>query len=1004
MKLPKGNITKTIPGGPESLKNILNELQEQSFSGYLQINYTKEGADSKGQILLEEGSPILSDYEHQETTYSGSGAIKHLIKDSIKEDSSIEVHSDIEDIGLMVTLFSKARIDPDDLNIEKNLEEILEEEAREKEETARKAQEEARKAEITEQINSWKIDGYSIVDIEGFDEKPLEEIEPVFKEYKKAIRKLHEAEQRLGELDIHGFDNEVASIQSKLKDPILITDLDKELADLESAIQDREVRVTELKKQIEKWREDGYEVAKLESTIEEDFAKAWDEFTTFMDNISTLKELKGKLSDLETKGFNTQKDTILEKLKDPDKIPEIEADLAALGQAIEEEKAKKAQLRQMMEDWSSQGYVITNLENTLSEKNFQDAEPAFIDYEKNLHNLKKVAEKLKALEMEELSQEIEGLSANLNDPDNLTEVTEQVNALEAKAVEINAKKAEFRTKMEDYKNNGLNTTSLEGVITGRLDVIENSFKGFKNKLVKLQEFGEKLGNLNTIGFEAEVETIQAKLKDVEVLEETSDQFAELETKIAEVEQKRNEIRSQIDEWKEQGFIVDKVEGIIDGNIESLWDAFTTLTDDIQSLKDLKSKLKKLDTKNFKAEADAIAAKLNNPDLKAEIEQDISGLAESIKADKARRAEINENLEAWTNEGYIITRIESFLEGNLSELETEFSRLQQDISNLKALEEKFNGFDLKGFKEEADPIRSRIKDPDAVADLQQVLTELEDKIEQAKILREVIRTKLEAWRNEEFIVTDLENVIDGKLATAQKVADDLEAKIETLKNLASKFNSLDTIWFKEDANSIESKLKDPTAIEAIEQELPGLEDKIAQDQSQRAGFQAKLNEWKSMGLKVGPLEEALSQDLKTIETEFGSFESDLKKLLALQEKIGVISGTPTIQAEAGAPKKDKSVEWEEEPDKPAEAPDKKKEAAKPPKKKKKPLPKESEAVQEGGDLAKCGSCGELVPADLTKCPKCGVSFGGEIFECPICKAMVSADEPKCTNCGAEFEVD
>ncbi|MCK5561077.1 MAG: hypothetical protein KAJ51_10805, partial [Thermoplasmata archaeon] len=403
MKLPKGNITKTVQGGPGSLKDIVNELREQSFSGYLQINLVKEGADAKGQILLQDGSPILSDYDDQQTTLSGPGAIKHLIKDSIKEDCTIEVHSDIEDIGLMVTLFSKAKIDPEDLDIERSLGEIQEEEAREKEEAERKAQEVARKTEITEQLNAWKSDGYSIVDIEGFDEKTLEDIEPIFKELKKGIKKLQELEQRLGELNTQGFDNEVSSIQSKLKDPILTPDIEKELDELESAIQDREVRATELKKQIDKWREEGYEVAKLESAIEEDFSKAWDEFTTFMDNVSTIKELKGKLNSMETKGFKEQTDSILEKLKDPAKISEIEADLAALEKAIEEEKAKKDQLRQMMEDWKTQGYVVEKLENILGEKSFKDAEPSFIDYEKNLINLKKLGENLKALEMEELA-------------------------------------------------------------------------------------------------------------------------------------------------------------------------------------------------------------------------------------------------------------------------------------------------------------------------------------------------------------------------------------------------------------------------------------------------------------------------------------------------------------------------------------------------------------------------------------------------------------------------
>jgi chromosome segregation ATPase len=996
LKLPKGTIKRTINGGPEALKDVYTELQGEAFSGYLQINLNKDGADSKGQIVLQEGAPVLSDYEHQTDTYSGSSAIKHVIGDSIKEDCNIEVHSDIEDIGLMITLFSKAKINPEDFDIDRQLEEIIEEEQKAKEEAERKAKEDTRKTEIKEQIDAWKGEGYTLIEIDDFDTKPLDEIEPVFSEYQNAIGKLRDLTSRLDGLDTKGFENETESIRTKLKDPILISDAEKELTDVESAIQDRDVRINELKKQIEKWREEGYLVDKLEQSIEEDFAKAWDEFTTFMDNVSSLKELTNKLNELKTKGFKDQVNVIKEKLRDPDKISEIESDISTLGKDIEDEKAKKEQLKNMLEDWKGQGYMVENLETVWNEKMFKDAEPAFIDFEKNLISLKKLADKLKSFEMEELAEQIDQISGALNDPDRLEDYTAEVAEIETKAGKINARKAELSVKMEEYKGNGYNVAKLEEVISGRLDTIESAFKKFENKLGQLQELSEKLGGMKTEGFEADVEAIQSKLKDIQAIEEINGLMTGLEEKIAEVENKRTEIRNKINEWKEEGFIVDKIESMIEGNIDSLWDAFAGLTDDIQALKDFKSKLGGLDTRNYKGEADAIAAKLTNPDLKAEVEQELGVLTDKIKADKKRRAELQETIDAWTNEGYVITRLEPFLTGNLTDLENTFGKLEQDINKLKGLEEKFNAFDVKGFKEEAGAIRSKIKDPDAVEELEGSIKELADKIEQAKILREVLKTKLDAWKNEEFIVTELEDVINGNLDTAQKVANDLETKVEALKSFAGKLAGLDTTWFKDDAGAIEGKLKDPALIGEIETGMNELDEKIQQDQSRRAKFKAKLNEWDGMGLKIGPLAEAMKEHISTIETKFKEFETDLNKLLALQEKIGIPGGAPKGK---GKPKKDEPVEdWSDGDEKKKEAPDQK--AAK----KKKKGAEKTEKSADGKDLAKCGSCGELVPSDLPKCPKCGVSFGGEIFECPICKAMVSADEPKCSNCGAEFELE
>jgi chromosome segregation ATPase len=648
----------------------------------------------------------------------------------------------------------------------------------------------------------------------------------------------------------------------------------------------------------------------------------------------------------------------------------------------------------MMDEWKEQGYVVDRLQQVHSENMFKEAEPAFIDYEKNLINLKKLVDKLKSYEIEELANEINTLHSSMNDPDKLEEYKERVSEIETKISEIKTKKSDYSNKMKEYKKSGYNVSSLEEVISGRLDVIESAFDDFENKIGQLDELGYKLKGMKTDGFEAEVKEIQGKLKDVDEIQEITKLIGELEEKIAEVEKKRNGIREKVNAWKEEGFVVDKIEKIIEGNIEKLWDMFATLTDDIQALKEFRSKLSRLDTRNYEKEADSISSKLNNPDLTNQIEKELNSLDEKIKADKERRAELKEIMDGWSGEGYLISRIEPVLEGPLGDLEKAFTKLEKDINSLKGFEEKFNTFDTKGFEGEAEDIRSKIKNPDLVDELKASIKELEDNIEQARLMREAIQAKLETWKKDEFIVTDLEKVIDGNLETAQQVADDLESKIELLKGFASTLNDFDTTWFKDDATTIESKLKDPTLIEEIKNSLANLEEKIKKDLEQRSQFRKKLEEWDNMGLKIGPLAEAMKDQLSVIENIFGDFETDLTKLLELQEKIGV----PT--ASKGSKSKSKKKEEEVEDWGEVSNDDK----TPPAKKRKKGMEKSDKTNKDGKELAKCGSCGELVPADLPKCPKCGVSFGGEIFECPICKAMVSADEPKCSNCGAEFELE
>ena len=55
----------------------------------------------------------------------------------------------------------------------------------------------------------------------------------------------------------------------------------------------------------------------------------------------------------------------------------------------------------------------------------------------------------------------------------------------------------------------------------------------------------------------------------------------------------------------------------------------------------------------------------------------------------------------------------------------------------------------------------------------------------------------------------------------------------------------------------------------------------------------------------------------------------------------------------------------------------------------------------GKLVECGECGEYIPEDSVKCPKCGVEFEKDMAKCSNCKAWIPVDVKQCPECGVEF---
>ncbi len=70
--------------------------------------------------------------------------------------------------------------------------------------------------------------------------------------------------------------------------------------------------------------------------------------------------------------------------------------------------------------------------------------------------------------------------------------------------------------------------------------------------------------------------------------------------------------------------------------------------------------------------------------------------------------------------------------------------------------------------------------------------------------------------------------------------------------------------------------------------------------------------------------------------------------------------------------------------------------------------EEDSNDDAEDMAICGGCKALIPADSTSCPECNVSFTGisedELGECGSCGSLVAIDSKSCSQCGVYFVLD
>ena len=100
LRIPEGIIVRTAKGGPDSLKSILADLKQYSFTGYLKVSLEKAFMSSTGYIVVEQGTPVMAIYEFEKSKprelrriYTGEKSLRFILEDSQDKTSDIELHS-----------------------------------------------------------------------------------------------------------------------------------------------------------------------------------------------------------------------------------------------------------------------------------------------------------------------------------------------------------------------------------------------------------------------------------------------------------------------------------------------------------------------------------------------------------------------------------------------------------------------------------------------------------------------------------------------------------------------------------------------------------------------------------------------------------------------------------------------------------------------------------------------------------------------------------------------
>jgi len=259
LRIPEGIVVRTAKGGSDSLKGILADLKQYSFTGYVRVTLQKEIMSSIGYLVVEQGAPMMAVYEFEKSKprelkriYTGEKSLRFILEDSQDRSSNIELHSRVP-IEEFERRFPDARIDEGPVQAKAPVVEagkMVDGEA-EEEETADSQR---------EIVELWRRKGFKVDTLEEALKKGPAALERELTQFEQDAQRLKQFEIILNNFPILGHEQELEEIRSKLDDRGKVAEIESDIEFLQEKIkrkiQKRKTVEESIKQEMEKKKRD----------------------------------------------------------------------------------------------------------------------------------------------------------------------------------------------------------------------------------------------------------------------------------------------------------------------------------------------------------------------------------------------------------------------------------------------------------------------------------------------------------------------------------------------------------------------------------------------------------------------------------------------------------------------------------------------------------------------------------------------------------------------------
>lgn len=760
---------------------------------------------------------------------------------------------------------------------------------------------------LLRRMEEWRSAGYQVGRLEEALRGSPAKAKTVFDQYERAVENARILRNELKILDLTGFDADATDLRQMLKDVDRTEEAEEALAHLKARIERKKQGTV-----LVLGKEGGLTV----------LARPAQALPVQDDEPAGERPSQGMAATPEgiamEAGGSAEQETAIpgRDVEGPERLPSQEV-RGAVGPAGE---GKRKEFREALEKWKEEGYEVVFLEKELG-GDLESARRSFLLFRVQLQRLRELAGELASLDHPALAGRCAALAAMLKDVTNIPQLEKGLSELRAEAARLKEaergrkeeerqRRAQLTEKLFWWSSHGMMVDRLEAAISSKdLAAAENEMAQFEPRAQRLLKLKEEMAALDASDFTEEAAALDAKLNDVDLLDEAGAELAAFKEHLAlhsRDAKARRHLRERLELWGKGGFRVEPLEKLLEHERDQavLDEEFDRFGMAVEALKALTERLGAMDAAGFDERAALVGRKLKDPTMLEDCRRELLRLEEDIsraRAEQKERAVLKARIEEWRRSGLQTGELETMMDKDISALRKAMVDFRFQIQVYDELVQLLEPLLRSAHSEEAAQLQKELRDFARLGELEEKVLALRAKTEaeaveagqelHGELERDLaLLEKLQRWINSGYHVRRLEGALKGDSGALRAEAERLESDIEQLSRTASALEVLDTKGLDRELAHIRAMLNDPDKLPAVRALTENLRSEIGRrkkEEERRQALRAVAKDWEKKGYDTAALHCALEGDLDKASQEFIVFHTTLAAARDLRRRIDLL---------------------------------------------------------------------------------------------------------------------